>query len=703
MPVAIESRKPRFRHGIVRGRVLDANGKVVAARLFLKASDGRAYTQEESFHRVVPATRTHYQHVNGAFEIEVPVGPVTLEATRGFEFLPAQGSVDVAEGRVADIALTLRRIDEPRSRGWYSGDMHVHDLHEGRFGISQEVFFQQLNADDLGVANALIHMDGSKIMGRWDDLTGQPSPLSNDTTILRYSQEFRGAFGHIGLVGVEQFIMPLIGGATNTAFAPDRLGVSHIDAAHAQGAIAGFVHPYNHTVTTPDDAASAAIPVLAALGRGDFYDTVSIASRELDSAAIYYKLLNSGIRIAATGGTDNFSDVWFDPSGGAARTYARLDSAEAFTFESWIAAVRDGKTFASNGPLLFLAVNGRQPGQEIQIGDDASARLSINVQVKSIAPLESIEIVANGQVVEKWTDLAADSRHELETTIELPAGGWVTARAIGPQSRYVGDEFAFAQTSPVYVRRGGRQFSSVADADFLLQSVNALWQRVVGRDAWFRDEQRLVYEKYINEARTYYKNIILMHPQDARFETHAPETFTVTMLTTKGSFDIAVQRSWAPGGVDRFYNLVRNGYYDDTRIFRIRDKDFVQFGIHGEPLVAQAWRVQRIADDPVVKSNMRGTVAFAMGTAANDRTTQVYVNLKDKPELDAMGFSVMGEVISGMSVVDTLYSGYGESAAGGIRAGKQDPAFARGNAFFDENFPLLDSIIEAKIKNGTLQ
>ncbi len=129
-------------------------------------------------------------------------------------------------------------------------------------------------------------MDGSKIMGRWDDLNGTPSALSNKTTILRYSQEFRGAFGHIGLVGVNEFIMPMIGGAANTAFAADMLGISHIDAAHAQGAIAGFVHPYNGSVQTPSDAATAAIPVIAALGKGDFYDVASVASLELDSVAV---------------------------------------------------------------------------------------------------------------------------------------------------------------------------------------------------------------------------------------------------------------------------------------------------------------------------------------------------------------------------------------------------------------------------------
>jgi homoserine O-acetyltransferase len=188
-----------------------------------------------------------------------------------------------------------------------------------------------------------------------------------------------------------------------------------------------------------------------------------------------------------------------------------------------------------------------------------------------------------------------------------------------------------------------------------------------------------------------------MHPQDDVFEVRAPETFRVNLRTTEGLIVMELHRQWSPHGVDRFYNLVRNGYYDDSRIFRIRDRDFAQFGIHGKPEVAQAWRNQRIPDDPVEQSNVRGTVAFAMGTEPNDRTTQIYINLKDKSELDAMGFSVMGKVIEGMEAADALYSGYGESAAGGIRGGKQDVAFEGGNRFFDEHFPELDNIIDARI------
>jgi len=694
VPVHIDSRRPQFRSGIVRGRILDEKGQVTSARIMLQASDGRSYTQNGGFHRMVPATRTHYQHSNGVFEIEVPVGTTSVGAMHGFEYMPTSVSVDVTEDEVIEVDLQLRRIDDPRSRGWYSGDMHVHDLHEGRFGITHDGFFQQLVADDLGVANALIHMDGSKIMGRWDDLTGAPSALSTETTILRYSQEFRGAFGHIGLVGVNQFIMPLIGGATNTAFAADMLGVNHIDAAHAQGAMAGFVHPYNGSV---ESAATAAIPVIAALGKGDFYDVASVASLELDSVSIYYKLLNSGIRIAATGGTDNFSDVWFDPSGGATRTYAHIKADGAFNFNNWVSAVREGRTFASSGPLLFLTVNGRQPGDEIQLTGSQSTKLDVTIDASSISPLDGVEVLVNGEVVKTWAPAGNGPNWHFENSVDVPAGGWVAARAIGPSSRFVGDAFAFAQTSPVYILRDGNSFTSVADAGFLLQSVDELWQRVAARDSWFNEAQKGRYRQFVENARNYYRNVILVHPQDQIFQDAAPEEFRVIMRTTKGSIVMELHRSWSPRGVDRFYNLIRNGYYDDSRFFRIRDKDFVQFGVNGTPSVAQAWRNQRIPDDPVIESNIRGTVAFAMGYEAGDRTTQIYINLKDKPELDAIGFAVMGEVVEGMEVADALYSGYGESAAGGIRGGKQDVAFEGGNAYFDEHFPELDSIIDARI------
>ncbi|MFK7829569.1 MAG: CehA/McbA family metallohydrolase [Congregibacter sp.] len=696
--VNLEQRKARAATGVIRGRVLNESGDTIPARVMLLASDGRAYTQNGNFHRIVPATRTHYQHTDGRFEIEVPAGMTSIEAMRGFEFTPASANIRVPAGGFADVELTLKSLVNPRNSGWFSGDMHVHDLHEGRYGLTHEDFFEQLTADGLNVANALIHMDGTKIMGRWSDLTGAPSPLSTDRTILRYSQEFRGYFGHFSLVGVDRFEMPLIGGVPHTPFAADTLGIGHIDRARAQGAIVGFVHPFNQPTATSTDVGKRDLPVLAALGKGDSYDVVSIASRELESAAIYYRLLNSGIRLAATGGTDNFSDVWFDPSGGAARTYARLQPGAPFNFTNWLEAVRAGRTFASSGPLLFLSVDGKEPGDELRVEGDGQRSFAVQVSVSSIAPLDRVEIIVNGEVMHAWDPAKNTQTWRFDTSLEIPDSGWVAARAIGPASPYVGDEFAFAQTSPVHILRNGQAFTLASDAAFLADAVAKTWQFARARDTWANEAEKQAYESGIRTAQDYYRRIVLKHPDDALFSEPAPDIFEAQLQTSQGPIVIEMHRNWSPLGVDRFYNLLRFGYYDDMRIHRIRAGDFVQFGIHGEPAVAKAWRDQPIADDPVVVSNMRGTFAFAHGEPADDRTTQVYINLRDKPEMDKLGFSVMGRVIQGMDVADSLYSTYAERAGGGIRGGKQAPVFNGGNAYLDANYPRLDRILRATIK-----
>ena len=179
----------------------------------------------------------------------------------------------------------------------------------------------------------------------------------------------------------------------------------------------------------------------------------------------------------------------------------------------------------------------------------------------------------------------------------------------------------------------------------------------------------------------------------------APERFVVRLETTKGNIDIECFRSWAPNGADRFYELVTSGYYNDTAIFRIRPKTWVQFGINGDPKVSQAWRPRTISDDPFqpAHANVRGTIFFAWAVA-NGRTTQVVINLRDNREAhDKEPFVPFGHVIEGMDVADALFDEYGEAAGGGIRAGKQDPVFQGGNDYLRKNFPKLDYIKSATI------
>ena len=174
----------------------------------------------------------------------------------------------------------------------------------------------------------------------------------------------------------------------------------------------------------------------------------------------------------------------------------------------------------------------------------------------------------------------------------------------------------------------------------------------------------------------------------------APAIYRVEFETTKGKFVVEVNRRWAPRGADRFYALARSGFFDDSRFFRVRRGFIAQFGIAGDPKLNARWRP--IPDDPVRASNTRGTLAFAM-TGPNTRLTQVYINLADNRRLDKEGFAPIGHVVAGMDVVDKLYDGYGESAGGGMRGGKQEPLLRGGNAVLDRNYPKLDRIIRARV------
>jgi homoserine O-acetyltransferase len=192
------------------------------------------------------------------------------------------------------------------------------------------------------------------------------------------------------------------------------------------------------------------------------------------------------------------------------------------------------------------------------------------------------------------------------------------------------------------------------------------------------------------------RTAVLLDPADSLWSAPAPDRFDVRIATTKGTFTITVQREWAPLGADRFFNLVRAGFYDDSRFFRVRAGFIAQFGLPGDPRVAPHWIRNAITDDPVATSNVRGAVAYAM-TGPDTRTTQVYINLADNARLDEQGFAPFGLVTQGMDVVDRLYAGYDESAGGGVRAGKQDRIIAEGNAHLDRDFPLLDRLISARI------
>jgi len=191
--------------------------------------------------------------------------------------------------------------------------------------------------------------------------------------------------------------------------------------------------------------------------------------------------------------------------------------------------------------------------------------------------------------------------------------------------------------------------------------------------------------------------IVLLHPDNPLFALPAPAVAVVHLDTTKGEVVIEVTRAWSPRGADRFIALVRHGYYDAARFFRINPGRWTQFGINGDPAVAKAWRERTIPDDPFVQTNVRGTVAFAFAVP-NGRTTQIFFNLGDNsPTHDKEPFTPFGRVTRGMDVVDAFNAEYREGP-GGIRAGKQDAFFEGGNDWLLKQFPRLDYIRRAIIE-----
>ena len=191
----------------------------------------------------------------------------------------------------------------------------------------------------------------------------------------------------------------------------------------------------------------------------------------------------------------------------------------------------------------------------------------------------------------------------------------------------------------------------------------------------------------------------LKDPSLPVWKEKAPDQFRAKFTTSKGDFTILVERAWSPLGADRFYGLVKHGYFDDVRFFRVVEGFMAQFGIHGNPDLSKVWKDATIKDDPVVKSNLRGWVTYAM-RGPNTRTTQLFINYSDKNKmLDSQGFSPFGQVVEGMDVVDKLHSGYGDGPPRG-RGPDQGKIQSQGNAYLAKEFKELDYVKKAVIEEA---
>ena len=494
---------------------VEAGGAPVAARIFLTGADDRTYAPDDawmeaddSFDRKEWPFEAHYFDTNGVSEITVPGGNVEIGVMRGFEYEFEQRSVQVEAGKTSNVTVRLRPISlHDGGAQWISGDVHVHMNYAGTYRNTPSHLAEQAAAENLSIIENLIVNKEQ----RFPDIAYSPphvDAVSNDNFILQHAQEFHTSYwGHLGLLNLERnVILPGYAGYPNTAAAslfPTNADVA--DLAHEQGALVGYVHPFESVPDPAKDAVTYELPADVALGKVDYIEVVGFADHK-STAEIWYKLLNCGFRLPTAAGTDfmaNFASL--RGPAGLNRIYAEVP-AGALKLQSWLEAIRAGRTFATNGPLLRFELGQRMPGGEVQLSGKQD--VDFRAELASIVPVQHLQIVCNGKVTR---ELALKPDHKsayVEGKLPIENSGWCVLRAFSDKAEYpILDLYPYATTSPIYVAVAGAPLRNPHDAAFFVTWMDRLISAAQSSTAWNAETEKQSVIAAFQKAKQKYENI----------------------------------------------------------------------------------------------------------------------------------------------------------------------------------------------------
>ncbi len=397
------------------------------------------------------------------FTVRVPSGHYTIEGLRGIEYEPVVSGFEVASSRTPRVELQFRRWSHIEKDGWYSGDTHVHFL-----DVSTAVLEAQ--AEDLHIVNILATKWGELITDV-KQFTGGPDPVSDAETIVYVNEESRHGFlGHTVLLNLKELVYPLAWGSIEEEGVPGGIDyppmARQADAAHAQGGFVSWAH-------FPNPKGEVAIDI--ALGKVDSIDLMTWGNAfhrddvRPPASKTWYRFLNYGFKIPATGGTDK---MWNNQVVGIPRTYVNIEGGLSYT--GWLDSIRARRTFVTTGPVIFLTVDGKGLGETIAAS--RGQNLSVKAEVRSRIPVEKLEIVQGGEIVAVTANPDRSRNLTLEMSLSAEKSSWVAARAHSAEilpyqtSWYVVRDGIplMAHTSPVYVEVDGQPTRSSEDAAFFI-------------------------------------------------------------------------------------------------------------------------------------------------------------------------------------------------------------------------------------------
>jgi hypothetical protein len=514
--VVADERKYLKPMGRISLRVV-GGGKSVAARVFLTDADGLAYAPDnawmhadDSFDRSERPFEAHYFDTSGAAEITVPAGDVEVDVMRGFENHFAQRKLEVKAGSTAQ--LTVRPVPlvnkVEATSDWVSGDVHVHMNYAGTYRNTPAHLVEQAAAENLGIVEDLVVNKEQRIPDM-AYFSPQLDPASTADHLLLHGQEFHTSYwGHLGLLNLTRnFILPGYAAYPNTAAAslyPANANVA--DMAHEQGALVGYVHPFDSVPDPAKDASlTAELPADVALGKVDYIEVVGFSDHK-STAEVWYKLLNCGFRLPTAAGTD-FMGNYASLRGpvGLNRVYAQVQPSP-LKIGPWLAAIKAGRTFATNGPLLRFSLGGQGIGGEVRLGK--KQQVPFSAEMSSIVPVDHLQIVCNGKVARELVMNNERTGARVDGSILLDASGWCVLRAFSDRAEYpILDSYPYATTSPVYVSVGGAPVRNAADAAYFVAWVDRLIAGARTNTSWNTDAEKGSVLSMLDEAREKYANI----------------------------------------------------------------------------------------------------------------------------------------------------------------------------------------------------
>ena len=514
----ITARRRLHPSGTLHLTVRDEHGAATPARVAVTDASGRfcaptqAWTHHAEFDRNEYPFEARYFHTTGDELIEVPAGSISVEVMKGLARQPVRRSVEVAAGTTSEVSVVLpaRRWPDWPGRHWVSGDVHVHMNYGGHYRNTPAHLVLQAQAEDLDIVENLIVNKEQRFpdiaySGRGVD------PASTPATLVVHGQEFHTSYwGHLGLLGSHGgALFPGYSGYPNTAAAslyPMNADVA--DLAHAQGALVGYVHPFEeepqplkHAAHTDADE----LPVDVALGKVDYMEIVSFADHQA-TAGVWYRLLNLGFRIPAAAGTDAMADyATLRGPVGLNRVYVSIP-AGPLASAAWLEALKEGRTFATNGPLLDFSLAGSPIGATLQL--ERPRKVAFYARMSSIVPVDRAQIVCNGHVVRDLTPRSHGETLDVGGTLPLEASGWCVLRAFTAGAEYpILDNFVYATTSPVYVVIGGEQPRSPDDARFFEAWIDRLAETTAAYPDWNSPPEKAAVLARLKEARAVYQHL----------------------------------------------------------------------------------------------------------------------------------------------------------------------------------------------------